>query len=90
MMPVLAEGKPSPRREMFWKYRRALEAARVDNWKWIRTGSATFLFDLAKDVAERENLVEKMPEKAGQMQRSFEDWLRKMDEAEPRGPFRDF
>ncbi|MGI6417793.1 MAG: sulfatase-like hydrolase/transferase [Thermoguttaceae bacterium] len=89
MMPVLAEGKPSPRREMFWK-RRALEAARVDNWKWIRTGSATFLFDLAKDVAERENLVEKMPEKAGQMQRSFEDWLRKMDEAEPRGPFRDF
>ncbi|HUT89531.1 MAG TPA: sulfatase-like hydrolase/transferase [Thermoguttaceae bacterium] len=89
MMPMLAEGKPSPRKEMYWK-RRAKEAARVGNWKWIRNESGTFLFDLAKDVSEKDNLIEKMPEKAAEMQAHFEGWLKHMDEAEPRGPFKDF
>ena len=89
MMPMLAEGKPSPREEMYWK-RRAKEAARVGNWKWIRNESGTFLFDLSKDVSEKGNLVDKMPEKAAEMQAHFEGWLKRMDEAEPRGPFKDF
>jgi arylsulfatase A-like enzyme len=89
MMPMLSEGKPSPRKEMYWK-RRAKEAARVGNWKWVRNETGTFLFDLSNDVSEKNNLIDKMPEKAAQMQQHFEDWMRRMDEAEPRGPFRDF
>jgi len=89
MMPMLAAGKPSPRKEMYWK-RRAKEAARVGNWKWIRKERGTFLFDLAKDLSEKDNLVDKMPEKAAEMQAHFESWLKRMDEAEPRGPFKDF
>ncbi|NLX95732.1 MAG: sulfatase-like hydrolase/transferase [Rhodopirellula sp.] len=89
IMPVLAGGKPSPRREMYWK-RRAKEAARVDDWKWIRNESGTFLFDLGDDPSEQKNLVEKVPEKASQMQAKFEGWLKEMDAAEPREPFKDF
>ncbi len=89
MLPVLAEGKSSPRKAMYWK-RRAREAARVENWKWIRNESGTFLFDLAADVGEKHNLVDKLPEKAAAMQQYFENWLGRMDAAEPRGPFRDF
>ena len=40
MMPILAEGKPSPRNELYWQ-RRAKEAARVGNWKWVRNESGT-------------------------------------------------
>jgi hypothetical protein len=74
---------------MFWK-RQGHEAARVDNWKWIRNPSGTFLFDLSKDIGEKTNLIDKMPEKAAEMEARFAAWLKTMDEAEPRGPFKDF
>ena len=89
MMPVLAEGEPSPRKEMYWK-RRAKEAARFENWKWVRNESGTYLFDLSKDVSEKNNLLDELPGKAAEMQARFESWLKRMDEAEPRGPFKDF
>ena len=89
IMPVLAEGQPSPRTEMCWK-RRAKEAARVGNWKWIREETGVYLFDLSKDLEEQHNLAVKMPEKTAEMQRRFENWLQQMDAAEPRGPFKDF
>ena len=89
MLPILADGKPSPRKEMYWK-RRAKEAARVGDWKWARNESGTFLFDLSKDVSEKNNLLKEMPEKAAEMQAHFENWMKRMDEADPRGPFKDF
>lgn len=89
MMPMLAEGRTSPRKEMYWK-RRAKEAARVGDWKWVRNESGVYLFDLTKDVEEQNNLIDKMPEKAAEMQSRFESWLKRMDAAEPRRPFKDF
>lgn len=89
MMPMLAEGKPSPRKDMFWK-RRGREAARVGDWKWVRNDGQVYLFNLADDVGEKNNLAGTMPEKASEMQTHFENWLAQMDAAEPRGPFRDF
>ncbi|NQT39572.1 MAG: sulfatase-like hydrolase/transferase, partial [Planctomycetes bacterium] len=80
MMPVLAEGKSSRRKEMYWK-RQAKEAARVDHWKWIRNESGTFLFDLANDVSEKNNLIDELPNKAAEMQGHFENWLKRMDAA---------
>ncbi len=89
MLPMLAEGQPSPRREMFWK-RRIKEAARVGDWKWLRNESGEYLFNLAEDIGEKENLIEQMPEKAEEMRQHFAKWQQRMDQAEPRGPFRDF
>ncbi|MHB8899870.1 MAG: sulfatase-like hydrolase/transferase [Thermoguttaceae bacterium] len=89
IMPVLAGDQDSPRQEMFWK-RQGDEAARAGNWKWIRNRSGTFLFDLAADLGEKNNLAKEMPQKAAELEKKFAGWLKAMDEAEPRGPFRDF
>ena len=56
----------------------------------VRNESGTYLFDLSKDISEQNNLANRMPEKTAEMQKSFEAWLKRMDAAEPRGPFRDF
>ncbi len=88
-MPVLVEGKPTPRRDMYWK-RRGREAARVGHWKWIRTKNEIHLFDLSQDIGEKHDLADAMPDKAAQMRAHFEDWLQRMNAAEPRGPFKDY
>ena len=62
----------------------------MGQWKWIRNENGKFLFDLAQDVGEENNLIDKMPEKAAEMQAHFKDWAKRMAAAEPRGPFRDF
>jgi len=86
---TLADKSPSPRHSMFWK-RRDHEAARVDQWKWVRIGGKSYLFDLSSDIGEKTDLSHKRPEKHAELQRAFEGWMKQMDEAEPRGPFRDY
>jgi arylsulfatase A-like enzyme len=89
MMPVLAEGRPSPRAEMYWQ-RRDDCAARVGNWKWVDSAAGGGLFDLSTDIGERHDLSAENPEKLAEMKAHFKDWQAKMEAAEPRGPFRDY
>jgi arylsulfatase A-like enzyme len=89
MMPILASKQSSKRTEMYWK-RQGDEAARVDDWKWIRQDQEVFLFDLKSDIGEKNNLAERMPEKVLEIQAKFENWLKEMTASEPRRPFRDF
>lgn len=89
LLPVLAEGKPSPRTTTFWQ-RRGEHAARVGDWKLVHTGGRDRLFDLSKDVAEQHDLAAERPEKLAELRRAFNEWRAEMDAAEPRGPFRDF
>ena len=74
---------------MYWK-RREKEAARVDDWKWVRNADGEFLFDLSEDLGEQRNLISEEPELAAEMAQHFADWQTEMDAAEPRGPFRDY
>jgi arylsulfatase A len=89
MMPVLEKGAPSPRSEMFWQ-RRDDKAARVDNWKWVDSARGGGLFDLSQDVGEKHDLSADNPEKLKEMKTHFARWRQEMEEAEPRGPFRDY
>jgi arylsulfatase A-like enzyme len=89
MMPILAGEKPSPRREMFWQ-RRADRAARVGNWKWVESQAGSGLFDLSSDISERHDLSKDRPDALEMLKTRFAQWKEAMDEAEPRGPFRDF
>jgi arylsulfatase A-like enzyme len=89
MMPVLEGKAKSPRREMFWQ-RRADRAARVDNWKWVESQRGRGLFDLGQDIGEQHNLWSEKPEVLAMMKDRFAAWKKQMDEAEPRGPFRDY
>lgn len=89
MLPVLAGEEASQRTEMYWK-RREKEAARVRDWKWVRNADGEFLFNLARDLSEEDNLISQEPEQAAAMAQHFADWMSEMDAAEPRGPFKDF
>ena len=79
----------SPRTEMFWK-RKNLVAARVGKWKWVVMGKDGGLFDLESDIGETKDLSDEKPEILKMVRDRYQAWLREMDAASPRGPFRDF
>lgn len=89
LLPVVAEGAASPRREMFWQ-RQDECAARVGDWKWIALPNARFLFHLREDPSEQVNLLEREPQRAVELEARFQAWRAEMDAAEPRGPFRNY
>jgi arylsulfatase A-like enzyme len=90
MLPVLKGLQPSPRTEMFWE-RRQDSAARVGKWKWVRTGNGGGgLFDLSNDLSEKRDLSAQHPDVLRMLQDRYSAWKKAMQEAEPRGPFRDY
>jgi len=89
MADVLAGKAKSKRREMFWQ-RRNQRAARVDHWKWIKNSRGEYLFDLAKDIGEKTDLSKAKPIQLKLMRARFAAWEKQMNEAAPRGPFRDY
>ncbi len=98
-LPVLTGKSPSSRREMFWDFPDAYQAARVGDWKWVsftprgRRGEVPDkeeLFDLAADPGEKINLASARPEKLAELKAKFAGWQAEMAATEPRGPFRDY
>ena len=60
MLPTLQGKAPSPRSEMFWE-RRGDRAAQVGTTKWVESEDGGGLFDLSRDIAEKEDLSRTMP-----------------------------
>ncbi len=89
MLPVLQGKTKSSRLEMFWE-RRLDRAARVGQFKWVQAGKGGGLFDLSKDIGEKNDLSAEKPEVLAMLKARFESWKNEMDAAEPRGPFRDY
>ncbi len=80
----------TPRKEMFWKGK-DMCGARVGDWKWVSMpGSGNGLFDLTVDVHEDHDLSVERPDILHMVQERFQKWMHDMNNAEPRGPFRDF
>jgi hypothetical protein len=74
---------------MFWQ-RRNDRAARVDQWKWVDSQRGKGLFHLATDIGEKQDLSAERPDILKQVQGRWAAWRKQMDDAEPRGPFRDY
>lgn len=74
---------------MFWQ-RQASQAARVGHWKWVQSDRGSGLFDLSKDIGEQHDLSQQNPEMLAHLKARFAAWQKAMNEAEPRGPFRDY
>lgn len=89
LLPVLHGKSKSPRTEMFWHSRNS-KAALVGNYKWVEAPSFSGLFDLKKDAGESQDLSAQRPDLVVQVKSRWDNWRREMDEAEPRGPFRDY
>jgi len=89
MLPVLSGRAGSPRTELFWEWRYS-KAARVGNFKWVESPKGGGLFDLAADIGERRDLSAEKPEVLHKLLSRWTTWKKEMDEAEPRGPFRNY
>jgi arylsulfatase A-like enzyme len=89
MLAVLQGRESSRRREMFWE-RRNERAARVGDWKWVESPRGGGLFDLSRDIGETKDLSGDRPGVLRRLQDRFAAWKKAMEEAEPRGPFRDY
>ncbi|MFP6854606.1 MAG: sulfatase-like hydrolase/transferase, partial [Opitutales bacterium] len=89
MLPVLQGKMKSPRKEMFWQ-RRLDKGARVGHWKWVESSRGNGLFDLSKDLSEKKDLSKERPDMLAELKNRFQKWKKEMEDAEPRGPFRDF
>lgn len=89
MLAVLQGKQSSGRTEMFWQ-RRGDRAARVGQYKWVDAATGSGVFDLSVDVGEQRDLSKERPDLAARLKNSWLDWRKEMDEAEPRGPFRDY
>ena len=89
MTPILTGKKASPRTEMFWE-RQGDRAARAGNWKWVESARGSGLFDLSRDIGEQQDLSAERPDVLRRLRGRFTAWKQRMQQAEPRGPFRDF
>ncbi len=89
MLPVLTKKAPSPRTKMFWQ-RQDDKAVRLGHWKWVDSKRGSGLYDLSKDISEKNDLSKQFPQQLQRMQAAFAAWRDEMDKAEPRGPFRDY
>ena len=89
MASVLAGRQKSSRKEMFWQ-RRCDKAARVGNYKWVESSRGSGLFDLTSDIGEQHDLSSEKPDVLSMIKSRFAAWEKRMAEAEPRGPFRNF
>jgi arylsulfatase A-like enzyme len=89
MLPVLAGQTPSPRTEMFWEFR-GQKAARIGSLKWVESEQGRGLFDLSSDLGEKHDLSTERPDALAKISSRWAAWRKTMDDAEPRGPFRDY
>jgi arylsulfatase A-like enzyme len=89
MLSVLQETGKSKRESMYWEFRGEY-AARMGSWKWVKSKKGTGLYDLSKDLEEKNDLSHENPQQLKQITAGFVDWQKEMINAEPRGPFKDY
>jgi arylsulfatase A-like enzyme len=89
LLPVLEGRANASRKDMFWQQQHG-RAARVGQWKWVDSRQGGGLFDLSQDPWEKNDLSSEKPALLRTVQERWNAWRKEMDEAEPRGPFRDY
>jgi len=86
LMPYLTGEKTGPPHErLFWRMGADRSAVRMGSWKLVRaTGGTGGLFDLSKDLGERNDLSEKEPAKRKELEAAFAAWEKEVGPAPKR------
>jgi arylsulfatase A-like enzyme len=75
----LLSTEPLPQRDLFWSFGNK-NSIRSSNWKLVSQGSENQetieLFDLSKDISEKNNLAQDYPELVKEMQQKMKNWHR--------------
>ena len=70
---LLLEGKKLTERTLFWQHNE-LKAARQGKWKLVTQKDKVYLFDLERDLEEKNDLAEKEKDVADKLVRLLEAW----------------
>lgn len=71
LAPLMLKNQQLPERNLFWQHRNQ-KAIRCDNWKLLvsmkgSNDNGTYLFNIADDMAEKNNVIEHYPEKVNEL-----------------------
>ncbi|MGA8007000.1 MAG: sulfatase-like hydrolase/transferase, partial [Burkholderiales bacterium] len=84
LLPWLMEGSGPVPRKLFWRYKNLeQEAMRDGDWKYLKIGGNTFLFDVVQDPLERANLKERYSDVYQRMVADWQAWNRSMRPLDP-------
>ncbi len=73
-----------PERPLFWRYKgQSQQALRHGDWKYLKIGNNSFLFNLSDDPMERANLKTRQPERFSAMVARYEAWNANMLPIDP-------
>ncbi|MBN1422570.1 MAG: sulfatase [Planctomycetes bacterium] len=86
LLPYLAGEKTGdPHERLFWRLGSGKSAVRMGSWKLVRaTGGAGGLFDLSKDLGEKDDLSAKEPAKRKDLEAAFAAWQKEVGPAPER------
>ena len=70
---LLLEGEKLTERTLFWQHNE-LKAARQGKWKLVTQKDKVYLFDLERDLEEKNDLAEKEKDVADKLVRLLEAW----------------
>ncbi len=86
LLPILQGKQDARARTLFWRIDRAgrkQKSARDGDWKYLKDDTIEMLFDLSKDVGQRNNLNFRHPEVVERLRMAMDTWEAEMDR-EPR------
>ena len=90
LLPILAGKEPLRERTLFWRYNRSVErggrrqkAVRKGDWKYISDNGTGLLFNLKQDIAERNDVRWRHPEKFAELRALVKTWDQEMDSENP-------
>ena len=80
ILPILRGEAPAPTRDLFWCSGSSTGwwAVRSGDWKLVGEKGRVGLFDLGKDVSEKDDLSRQMPGKVAELTKLHDAWLAEM------------
>lgn len=81
LVPLLEDGAPETERTLFWRATPPFvqKAVRRGSWKLLRDQDQEFLFDLGRDVGERDDLAAREPARAKELVAALAQWEKDVD-----------
>jgi arylsulfatase A-like enzyme len=82
LMPLIQNGTETRERTLFWRIAgpaRQQRAVRQGSWKLLVDGGQFLLFDLSKDIGERNDLAMKRPDLVAHLRQQIANWEKDVD-----------
>ncbi len=70
---LLSDPKLAAERPLYWRFW-GQAAIRIGDWKYIRAGKCEYLFNLADDIEESNNLILQVPDTADRLRDAWRKW----------------